>query len=61
MLSIRPGIRRGTISTTSSNREFAPQISNIEFNYATNRDSIIYAVALRKDVKHPLPTGKRRG
>ena len=38
-----------------STREFAPQISNIEFNYATNRDSFIYAVALRKDVKHPFP------
>jgi tricorn protease len=37
------------------NREFAPQISNIEFNYATNRDSYLYAVALRKDVKHPFP------
>jgi len=38
-----------------STREFAPQISNIEFNYATNRDSYIYAMALRKDVKHPFP------
>jgi tricorn protease len=38
-----------------SNREFAPQISSIEFNYATNRDSYIYAMALRKDVKHPFP------
>jgi tricorn protease len=38
-----------------STREFAPQISNVEFNYATNRDSYIYAMALRKDVKHPFP------
>jgi tricorn protease len=38
-----------------SNREFAPQISSIEFNYAGNRDSYIYALALRKDVKHPFP------
>jgi tricorn protease len=38
-----------------SNREFAPQISNIEFNYATNRSSYIYALALRKDVKNPFP------
>jgi len=38
-----------------SNREFAPQISNLEFNYATNRDSYVYAMALRKDVKHPFP------
>ena len=38
-----------------SDREFAPQISNIEFNYATNRPTYIYATALRKDVKHPFP------
>ncbi len=38
-----------------STREFAPQISNAEFNYATNRDTLIYALALRKDVKHPFP------
>jgi tricorn protease len=36
-------------------REFAPQISNIEFNYAGNRNVMIYALALRKDVKHPFP------
>lgn len=38
-----------------SDREFAPQISNIEFNYATNRPTYIYAMALRRDVKHPFP------
>ncbi|HEU4869457.1 MAG TPA: S41 family peptidase [Pyrinomonadaceae bacterium] len=38
-----------------SDREFAPQISNIEFNFATNRPTYIYAMALRKDVKHPFP------
>jgi tricorn protease len=38
-----------------SNREFAPQISSVEFNYATNRSTMIYAVALRKDVKNPFP------
>ncbi|MEP6707971.1 MAG: PDZ domain-containing protein, partial [Pyrinomonadaceae bacterium] len=38
-----------------SDREFAPQISQIEFNYATSRTSYIYAMALRKDVKHPFP------
>jgi tricorn protease len=38
-----------------SDREFAPQISGIEFNYATNRDAYIYSLALRKDVKHPFP------
>jgi tricorn protease len=38
-----------------SDREFAPQISGIEFNYASNRSTYIYAMALRKDVKHPFP------
>ncbi len=38
-----------------STREFAPQISQIEFNFASNRSSLIYALALRKDVKHPFP------
>lgn len=38
-----------------SDREFAPQLSNIEFNYATNRPTYIYAMTLRKDVKHPFP------
>ena len=38
-----------------ADREFQPQISQIEFNYATNRTSYIYALALRKDVKHPFP------
>ena len=38
-----------------SDREYAPQISAIEFNYATNRPTYIYAMALRKDVKHPFP------
>ncbi len=38
-----------------SQREFAPQISQIEFNFATNRNTGIFALALRKDVKHPFP------
>jgi tricorn protease len=38
-----------------SDHEFAPQISSIEFNYALNRSTLIYAVALRKDVAHPFP------
>jgi tricorn protease len=38
-----------------SDREFAPQISNIEFDFATNRSTGIFAVALRKDVKNPFP------
>lgn len=39
-----------------SSREFAPQISGAEFNYATNRSTMVYALALRKDVKHPFPS-----
>jgi tricorn protease len=38
-----------------SNREYAPLISSSEFNYATNRMTQIYALALRKDTKHPFP------
>jgi tricorn protease len=38
-----------------SDREYAPQISTVEFNYATSRTTGIFAVALRKDVKHPFP------
>jgi tricorn protease len=38
-----------------SDREFAPQISSLEFNYATNRTAGIFAVALRKDMKSPFP------
>ena len=38
-----------------STREFAPLISNVEFNYASNKDTGVFAIALRKDVKHPFP------
>ncbi|HET9531751.1 MAG TPA: S41 family peptidase, partial [Blastocatellia bacterium] len=38
-----------------SDRQFAPQISSIEFNFALNRETGIFALALRKDVKHPFP------
>jgi tricorn protease len=38
-----------------SDREYAPQVSNIEWNYAGNRRTGIYAMALRKDVAHPFP------
>src|SRR5205085_8791166 len=39
-----------------SDREFAPQISSMEFNYALSRETNIYAVSLRKNVKHPFPS-----
>jgi tricorn protease len=38
-----------------STREYAPLISNAEFNYAANKNTGIFAAALRKDVKHPFP------
>jgi len=38
-----------------SDRQFAPQLSTWEWNFAGNRETGIYAIALRKDVKHPFP------
>ncbi len=38
-----------------SDRTFAPIISTFEWNYATNRTTGIFALALRKDVDHPFP------
>jgi tricorn protease len=38
-----------------STREYQPQLSGIEFNFATNRGRSLLALALRKDVKHPFP------
>ncbi len=38
-----------------SDRQFAPQISTVEWNFATNCQTEIFALALRKDVKHPFP------
>lgn len=38
-----------------SEREFAPQISAVEWNFAGNRRTDIFALALRRDVKHPFP------
>ena len=35
--------------------EFEPQLSQIEFDFATNRARGIFAMALRKDVKNPFP------
>lgn len=37
-----------------SDREFAPQISTIEWNYAGNRQTGIFALALRRDVESPF-------
>ncbi|ANM32344.1 peptidase S41 [Acidobacteria bacterium Mor1] len=38
-----------------SDRQFQPQIGSIEWNYVVDRETGIYAVALRDDVEHPLP------
>jgi tricorn protease len=38
-----------------STREFAPLVSNVEFNFATTRDRGLFAVTLRKDVKPLFP------
>jgi len=38
-----------------SDRDFAPQISTFEWNYATSRTTGIYAVTLKKDGQSPFP------
>jgi tricorn protease len=38
-----------------SNREFAPQLSNNEWNFAGNRSTRIFALSLRRDLPHPFP------
>jgi tricorn protease len=38
-----------------SDRDYAPLIGSNEFNYALTRETSIYALALRKDTKHPFP------
>jgi tricorn protease len=38
-----------------SDREYAPQISSVEWNFATDRETYVYALALRTDVEQPFP------
>jgi tricorn protease len=38
-----------------SDRQFAPQIGSVEWNYVTDRESYLYALALRRDVPDPFP------
>ncbi|GLH71595.1 tricorn protease [Geothrix limicola] len=38
-----------------SRRDYAPQISDLEFDYAGNRNLDVVAYSLRKDVAHPFP------
>ena len=45
---------RGQLLYFLSDREFAPQISDVEWNFAGNRRTGIFALALRKDVADPF-------
>ena len=38
-----------------SDRDYAPMLSNTEFNIATTRTTGIFALALRRDAKNPFP------
>jgi tricorn protease len=38
-----------------SDRDYQPQLSTLEFNFAGNRTTGIFALSLRKDVAHPFP------
>jgi len=38
-----------------ADRQFAPQIGSFEWNYSVDRESYLYALALRADVPHPFP------
>lgn len=38
-----------------ADRTFAPQIGSFEWNYVVDRETDIYALALRADVAHPFP------
>ena len=45
----------GTYLFFLSDREYAPQISTLEWDFATTRTTGIFALALRKDVPPPFP------
>ncbi len=47
--------RKGDYLYFLSSREFSPQISTTEWNFATNRQVGVFALALRSDVPHPFP------
>src|SRR6185503_11530873 len=36
-------------------REYAPLLDGFDFNFANDRNTGLFALALRKDVKNPLP------
>ena len=37
-----------------ADRSYAPQISSIEWNFATDRETSIFALALNHDIEHPF-------
>jgi tricorn protease len=45
----------GNLIYVLSERDFAPQISDLEWNFAGNRRTGIFAFTLRRDVKPPFP------
>ncbi len=38
-----------------SDRQFQPQVGSFEYNYAADRETWIYALALHEDAPHPFP------
>lgn len=38
-----------------SDRALAPQVGSFEWNYVVDRETYVYALALREDVAHPFP------
>jgi tricorn protease len=47
--------RKGNYLYFEAVHEFAPRLSEVEFDFATDRGDDILALALRKDVKNPFP------
>lgn len=47
--------REGKYLYYLSYRQFAPQIGSVEWNYVVDRSIGVFALALRKDVGHPVP------
>lgn len=41
-----------------SDRAYAPQVGSFEWNYVVDRETYIYALALREDVPNPFPPDK---
>ncbi len=54
MWGVRLGIRKATTYFTPAGASTSRRFPALEFNYATARDTYLYAMALRKDVKNPF-------